>query len=238
MTEAIAPTTLAAGYFAKACAILAKHGIAILAEKHDQTRLFREADLATLNEAFYEGLERQAAIIAELAKTRHDVATILAEHVADRQFHLVQRNYLFEAQREAMDERRRMLMFAKAGSYNAELTLGEIARVERSIRGMDPDDVMNLADMIGSIKTGDGPIRSKQPQDVLDLLLALGCIRFPPGQTRREGIITGERPRMGTGGQPIIPSQPHVSQLGVKINNVMRGYVNARRAEDARPPQR
>ena len=160
------------------------------------------------------------------------------ELLADPQFWRLQHNYQFEAGREAMDERRRMLSFASAGSFNVELTLAEIARVERATRSMDPTDVLNLADMIGTIKSGDGPISSKQTQDALDLLLALGCIRFPPGQTRREGIITGERPRMGTGGQPIIPSQPHVTQLGLKISNVMRGYVNAVKEAAPRQAQR
>jgi hypothetical protein len=54
-------------------------------------------------------------------------------------------NYGYEAAREPMDERRRMLAYAAAGSVHHTLTIAQLARVERMIRELDPDDLVVLA---------------------------------------------------------------------------------------------
>lgn len=63
----------------------------------------------------------------------------------DPQFERVLGNYQFEASREAMDERRRMLALAYAGSLHPGMTVAQLARVERVIRELDPEDVKVLA---------------------------------------------------------------------------------------------
>lgn len=82
--------------------------------------------------------------------------------VADPQLERVRRNYGFEAAREAIDERRRMLAFADAGSLSPDLTVAQAARVERTIRELDPNDVKVLA----KIQKIDAPARD--PTKVLD----------------------------------------------------------------------
>jgi len=65
----------------------------------------------------------------------------------DREMQRIWRNLTFEAAREAIDERRRMLAYAAIGTaLSAEhLTIAQIARVERTLRELDPADVSTLA---------------------------------------------------------------------------------------------
>jgi hypothetical protein len=61
--------------------------------------------------------------------------------LSDRQFFRLERNYEFEAVREVTDGRSRMLAFAAAWSVDPDLTVAQLARVERAIREIDPADV-------------------------------------------------------------------------------------------------
>lgn len=97
--------------------------------------------------------ERDRQIASKLKELEHRVrldtnlATRLEALLDDLQFWRVQRNFEWEATREATDDRRRMLSFAAAGAVNVELTLGQIARVERAIRELDPEDINLLREM-------------------------------------------------------------------------------------------
>src|SRR5687767_11198858 len=66
-------------------------------------------------------LEGRLAELEENEQNRKQLAQLLAA-----EFFWILDNYEFEAHREAIDERRRMLAFASAGSVNLELMLGEI----------------------------------------------------------------------------------------------------------------
>ena len=59
----------------------------------------------------------------------------------DHQFWRLQKNYAIEWMREPMDERRRMLEFAAAHPAKTGLTLGQLVRVERTLRELDPADI-------------------------------------------------------------------------------------------------
>lgn len=92
-------------------------------------------------------IENRLAIAAQLTKHQEFAERLdaLETRVNDAQFERVRRNYGFEAAREAIDDRRRMLAYADAGSVTLELTVAQIARVERTIRELDPEDVKVLA---------------------------------------------------------------------------------------------
>jgi hypothetical protein len=53
-------------------------------------------------------------------------------------------NYVDEAYSEPLDERRRMLAHAAAGLANLELSIAELARAQRILRELDPDDAVAL----------------------------------------------------------------------------------------------
>jgi hypothetical protein len=82
--------------------------------------------------------------LAEHAEDLEALRLKLEELISDPSFARVRDNYGYEAAREAIDERRRMLAFACAGSINLDLTIAEISRVERIVRELDPDDIHSL----------------------------------------------------------------------------------------------
>jgi hypothetical protein len=94
--------------------------------------------------------EKRAAVdqTKRLAEQAEDLAALRAKLeglISDPSFARVRDNYGYEAAREALDERRRMLAFASAGSVNLKLTIAQLARVERTIRDLDPEDIRLLA---------------------------------------------------------------------------------------------
>lgn len=92
------------------------------------------------------------------------------------------RNFAIEAKREAMDERRRMLAHATAAIANMALDLGELARAERVLRELDPNDIRTLRGlwMVREALAGPkhpGRIRYELWQAQLaDALVASGCV--------------------------------------------------------------
>lgn len=85
-------------------------------------------------------LEQQAR---DLEATRAKLESLVNDPALTR----VCDNYGLEASREALDERRRMLAFAAAGSVNVDLEIAQIARVERTVRELDPADVKLLGQL-------------------------------------------------------------------------------------------
>jgi hypothetical protein len=142
-------------------------------------------------------LERERLLAARLtALEENERNRTRLEALLGPEFFWVLQNYEFEAHREAIDERRRMLAFASAGSLNLELTLSEIARVERTIRELDPSNVRGLASMAevpeqpepkqgapttwlqhteGTAQTRAATLRALGPSG--EVLLAAGCVR-------------------------------------------------------------
>jgi hypothetical protein len=87
---------------------------------------------------------------AREALNRSADAERLGALLQDHQFWRLQRNYELEWLREPMEERRRMLEFAAASAVNLTLRPGELSRVERTLRELDPSDVQ-LLHMLNSI---------------------------------------------------------------------------------------
>ncbi|MFZ5891261.1 MAG: hypothetical protein ACOY0T_09445 [Myxococcota bacterium] len=105
----------------------------------------------TLEEWIIEDRRRVLDVLHELRRNSDDVAALnarLTELSEDPSFARIRDNYGYEASREAIDERRRMLAFAAAGSVraaaSAKLSIAQLARVERTIRELDPFDVAYL----------------------------------------------------------------------------------------------
>lgn len=86
----------------------------------------------------------QLRLLESTAANAAETGRRLAELVEDPEFVRVQNNYGYEACREAINERRRMLAFASAGSVNLELSIAQLARVERTVRELDPTDILAL----------------------------------------------------------------------------------------------
>lgn len=112
------------------------------------TRSFQESRDAMFAAWAVEEQQQAAATLRQLEARSDDVEALKArldELVADPEFARVRNNYGYEAYREAIDERRRMLAFASAGSINLELSVAQLARVERTVRELDSSDVLALA---------------------------------------------------------------------------------------------
>jgi hypothetical protein len=112
------------------------------------TRALLEADQAMMDEWALQHRQAAAEQGRMLRAAKTDLASLnqrLDELTSDPGFTRVCKNYGYEACREAIDERRRMLAFAAAGSANVDLTIAQLARVERVVREVDPPDVFLLA---------------------------------------------------------------------------------------------
>ena len=129
--------------------------------------------------------EKQATVqhvrrLAEHAADLNELKRRLEELVSDPELARVRDNYGFEAAREAIDQRRRMLTFASVGSINLELSVVHIARVERVVRELDPSDVKLLSTLSEDW--------SKTSYEALeragisgDALVSSGCVRLRDG---------------------------------------------------------
>lgn len=64
--------------------------------------------------------------------------------IADDEFQALGLNYLYAAYQEPLGERRRMLAYAGAAIADLSLDIGQLARVQRVLRELDPSDVFAL----------------------------------------------------------------------------------------------
>ena len=155
--------------------------------KKERDELFREwtSELAIAMNAHAARLERVEGEVA--ANERLEALS------GSRAFWRVLDNYGYEAAREAIDERRKMLAWAAAGSVSSKLTIPQMARVERTLRELDPNDVavlQQLSDLAISIEPGSAALSAdtqaratKRHKVWLDtqpsghILAAAGCVR-------------------------------------------------------------
>jgi hypothetical protein len=169
-------------------------------------------------------------LLRRMGTVESDVAALQArlERLADdHEFQRVQGNYGWEAWREATDERKRMLAFAAAGSYTVDLTVPQIARVERTIRELDPADVDLLRALTESEShtdqvSAERAMRERnrvelwrQTQPSGDILVAAGCVR---------NVYD-------------IQDVLHVTDLGHWVLQVLDGYLRAQQPDKPTPPQ-
>jgi hypothetical protein len=207
--------------FLEAVGMLVDAGIAEWKGRNDSNRLFAEARHDTLEDTVY-AMRAQVAQLVEQVTANGSAKAQLTALINDHQFHRVQTNYVFEYAREPMDERRRMLEYAQTGSYNVDLTLAEIARVERTLRELDPNDVVMLVDIVEGLDVFDQivPDHDEARASAYDSIVAAGCMRL------RDNLLAPD------GRMDWSPTT-----LGHNVARVMRGYVNARLEADPRPPK-
>jgi hypothetical protein len=174
--------------------------------------------------------------VSELAEQEANQARYLEEVGADveeikailtaPEFQRVFNNYAFEAEREAIDERRRMLQFAFCGSVDPCLTLAEIARTERAIRELDPPDVLQLSNVSFRGDHGDA---ARDRWEMLrgspcaDALVGAGCIRI---STVEGGAGEGAR------------QEASLTKIGRNVLVVLRAYILAMRPESKKTATR
>lgn len=137
----------------------------------------------------------------------------------DAQMHRLWANFVWESIREATAERREMLAAADAGIVDPTLTIEQKARVERTLRQLDPTDVRALFgfELIGN---ADGYLARNELYELWkrlpdgDVLVSSGCMRLNP------------EPLAGAGGagKPV----PEVTPLGRNVLRVLRVYVRKR----------
>jgi len=158
---------------------IAKLGFAVqkivaLLEKDRTAEFEKERD-----EIFREWIADVARGLHDLEQRVGDLSAFVAEGLVDRELQLVWRNFMFEAAREAIGERRRMLAYAVVGTAAVAhiLTVAQVARVERTMRELDPLDLRVLAEAadLGSPGQRYSFMMGKPPSG--DLLHVAGCIR-------------------------------------------------------------
>ncbi len=116
-----------------------------------------DAELAkATNEQYQDWLIELNQVLEKLLDQHENLEARVTELSNDLECCRVQRNYCFEAMREAIDERRHMLAFAFVGSFFTWATSSastlDLSRAERTIRDLDPDDVRFLADIRNGVE--------------------------------------------------------------------------------------
>lgn len=155
--------------------------------------------------------------VEELREAIEDLETRLEEQHNDAQFMTLWSNLGYEAAREALDERRRMLEHAAAGLIDPRLSIEDKARVERTLRQLDPTDVRTL---YGLHRVVDRRPERKRHELWTDagmsgeVLLSTGCVK--------EDLHAG-----AAGGAP---PDLHLTRLGELILRTLRSYVLERGA--------
>jgi hypothetical protein len=180
-------------------------------------------------------------------ETAETVALAVEQLLGDQQFFRLERNYEFEAAREATEQRRRMLAFASAWSVDPDLSIAQLARVERTIRELDPDDIAvlkHLADLqppavAESPLPLDHPDRNRDLRDRAtsarlkhqntlfvhwnesrprgEVLSAAGCVLLSPGVPVAGGTST----------------YLQITQVGFNLLRVLDGYIRSNAPDDA-----
>jgi hypothetical protein len=181
-------------------------------------------------------LEGRLAELEENEQNRQKLEELLTQ-----EFFWILENYEFEAHREAIDERRRMLAFASAGSLNVELSLGEIARVERAIRELDPADVLLLA----RLRAIEDPPKPRIPEglshapteilgpwqkscaEVAEARQKAALAQSGSGDALRSAGCTQLAPMRNTWGATF-PTGLVVTTMGDWVLRVLDGYLRAR----------
>lgn len=216
--------------------------------KDRNTPAFEAAFQNVIADWIIEERRQTATQVRRLAANSADVVALgrqLERLVEDPEFVRVSANFGYEACREAIDERRRMLAFASAGSLNLDLTIAQLARVERTIRELDPEDALLLA-TISEMKNParpmpgiDAPLqgpKSDVPEEMLNewkrschLMgnARLGVVEGKP--TLAVLLASGCAYRFDGWDNDAL----EVTELGHRVTNVLRGYVVAVRGQEA-----
>lgn len=152
-------------------------------------------------------LAAQGAKLEELTKQNADLRAEVARQLPVTA-RILQR-YAEEASREPIDERRRMLAYAAAATFDPRTSEAKKARIERVIQELDPDDVLHLAFRCDVLAVDDLPFTGTDEDD----LIAAGCMQVGP---------------TGFGGGRGMNS---VTQRGRDVVAILEDYVRVRAAE-------
>lgn len=171
---------------------------------------------ADRDEMFREWTAEVAERVRDIESRMGDDARRVAdERSEDREFAAVWRNLGYEASREAIDQRRRMLAYAAAGTLATGHSIAQVSRIERALRQLDPDDILWL-DEIDRAEFPECPVAAKLARGMTwdgcpsrDALLLAGCVR--------------ELNVWGTG--------VDVSTIGRGVLSVMEAFVAAERRD-------
>lgn len=121
--------------------------------------------------------------VAYLDARIDDLDSRLAAVYEDPQFGRIFTNFTFEAAREAIDERRRMLAHAAVGITDPDVSVERKARVERTLRALDPIDVLTLyaaSRIPGGIDALAPMAKFLYNSPSGDILASCGCVRIEP----------------------------------------------------------
>ena len=137
-----------------------------------------EAEFAQLRDEWAAESYRAVTLLAERVSGLEETLEALA---GDLEFQRVFLNFAYEASREAITERRRMLAHASAGVIDPEFTIAQKARIERTMRELDPEDV-KLLQRIAQAAAGKGGLQAAfealhEGSVSADALIASGCVK-------------------------------------------------------------
>jgi hypothetical protein len=165
--------------------------------------------------------------INESAEAGAQVEERIAALESDRRLVRIWNNLGYDAMREALEERRAMLADAAVALALSPLPIERKARIERTLRDLDPVDVCDLyglARIVGSQDTDGTKLRTTDNLrhhvwasggrvENAEILLSAGCVYLPPGGGAGWG-----------GGM----QELRVSRLGAELLSVMGLYAKRR----------
>ncbi len=166
------------------------------------------------NRLVYFGAQQLQALLQRVESLENASATfeVMKARWADHQFQRIQENYRLELWREALDERKFMLVYAAVQSFKIDLSIAQAARVERVLRELDPPDVLLLLDIL-RIDAAEPEDFSRRLQTLCEARLASSDVLMTAGCLMASGI-------QWTGTLP--PSR--VTELGRLVGVLMGGY--------------
>lgn len=177
------------------------------------------------DEMFREWTSELASAIREvqayLLSREEELEARLHEITTDPQFMRLYDNFGYEAAREAIDERRRMLAYAAAGILDPDMSVERKARVERTLRELDTEDVRVLYGLSlrpnRALLAGNKSLLRKYGGASADALFASGCVRnFVYSTEDAEGRTTG------------VDEDPFITIVGGDVLRVLRAYLKLR----------
>ena len=190
-----------------------------------------------------EGRAAAAIVIPVLAQRVSGLEEKLDALTGDLQLQRVFRNFAYEASREAIAERRRLLAHASVGVLlDPDFTIAQKARIERTMRELDPDDV-KLLEKIARAGAKDGMEAAFQVLNgggaSADALLASRCVQHTSPVYLDDPVEKLWNPSSTAQAQLETIHEAHVTIVGGWILTACRSYLVAAEAmlpENTSPP--
>lgn len=154
--------------------------------------------------------------LSHLSAQVDDLHARVSEYRNDEQFLRIWDNFGYEAAREAIDERCRMLEHAAAGIVDPSIPLERKARIERTLRQLDPADVLTLH----GLRLLPGTFESGAPRAKLLFSVPSGVVLVSCGCVR---VSTGG----GGAGQGVF-EMADLTGLGIDVLRALRSYLATR----------